>query len=221
MDEDSGVNSPVADISVEADRFEFGRVLGDDFELELERVVPFSRDELTQLVWVVEGDPDTFETTIDGYSCAEIVQRLANRGGRSLFEVEWTAEMGAFLTALVEHDVYVLGGTYSDGTWDFRLRFVDRDELVECYERLTAKHVPVTLNRLYNPGPGTETPETMTDRQRETVRRAYERGYFEVPRRVTIQELADDEGVSDSAFSQRLRRSLESLIEESFSSEPR
>jgi hypothetical protein len=41
---------------------------------------------------------------------------------------------------------------------------------------------------------------------------AYEQGYFEVPRSVTVTELADHFGISDNAFSQRLRRGLSALV---------
>jgi predicted DNA binding protein len=52
----------------------------------------------------------------------------------------------------------------------------------------------------------------MTADQQEAILKAYERGYFEVPRNTTISELSEVFEISDNAYSQRLRRGLSSLI---------
>lgn len=50
------------------------------------------------------------------------------------------------------------------------------------------------------------TRDGLTTRQRETLRLAADRCYFEIPRRATLADLADELGVSDQAISERLRR---------------
>lgn len=50
---------------------------------------------------------------------------------------------------------------------------------------------------------------------REFVRSAVERGYFEVPRRTTLQALADEHGISDVEASKRLRTELDAILRES------
>ncbi|WP_458206655.1 helix-turn-helix domain-containing protein [Haladaptatus sp. NG-SE-30] len=187
-------------------------MLSNDFELELERLVPLGEEAMIPLVWLREGDPDDFETHVGDHPSTRAIRRLTHMNGEVLFEVRWSVEMDGFLDALRQHSVYLLEGEFTDETWDFRLRFVDRDELVEFSEQLTANLIPITLNRLYNPGPPVEiTP--VPEQQRATVERAYQQGYFEVPRKTTIKQLAAEEGISDSAFSQRLRRSLATVIE--------
>lgn len=54
----------------------------------------------------------------------------------------------------------------------------------------------------------------LTPAQGEAVRAAYDMGYFEVPRAVTAGEVADELGVSKSAFLERLRRAQASLIDQ-------
>jgi predicted DNA binding protein len=51
--------------------------------------------------------------------------------------------------------------------------------------------------------------------RREFVRSAVERGYFEVPRRTTLQALADEYGISDVEASKRLRTELDAILRES------
>ena len=46
----------------------------------------------------------------------------------------------------------------------------------------------------------------------EIVTRALELGYFEVPRRATLTEIADELGISDVEASERLRRETASML---------
>jgi len=59
----------------------------------------------------------------------------------------------------------------------------------------------------------------LTTSQWRTLDTAYERGYFEVPRRISQAELASELGISASAVSHRIRRGMSKLIEEQIRSE--
>lgn len=62
---------------------------------------------------------------------------------------------------------------------------------------------------------GSEPPgDGLSDRQREALRTAYERGYFEIPRKTSLEALATELGISASSVSERLRRAQTQLIEE-------
>lgn len=56
----------------------------------------------------------------------------------------------------------------------------------------------------------------MTPRQEEALRRAWELGYFSVPRDVTASEVAESIGVSKTAFLERLHRAQNSLFAQLF-----
>lgn len=58
--------------------------------------------------------------------------------------------------------------------------------------------------------------ESLTDRQLETLRRAYLSGYFEWPRPVTGEELAGSMGVSRPTFHQHLRTAMGKLCQTLF-----
>lgn len=53
----------------------------------------------------------------------------------------------------------------------------------------------------------------LTDRQREALSAAYEMGYFEIPRRAELGDVADCLDISASSLSERLRRAQTHLIE--------
>jgi predicted DNA binding protein len=60
---------------------------------------------------------------------------------------------------------------------------------------------------------------SFTAAQEAALRAALSAGYFEVPRAATATEVADELGISKSAFLERLRRGLATLLEQVFGEE--
>ena len=52
----------------------------------------------------------------------------------------------------------------------------------------------------------------MNDHQLSLIVKAYDAGYYEIPRKVTIAELAQSEGVSRQAFEKNIRKAENKLI---------
>jgi hypothetical protein len=52
----------------------------------------------------------------------------------------------------------------------------------------------------------------LTDTQREALLLAYERGYYQSPREVSLDELAAEVGITGQSFGSRLRRGIHRLI---------
>ncbi|WP_433632672.1 hypothetical protein [Halomicrococcus sp. NG-SE-24] len=76
---DAAEHSTIADISIQSEQFEFGRVLSDDFELE--RVVPLGGQAMIPLVWLREGGPDNFETEMREHPNTRSIRRLTHLNG--------------------------------------------------------------------------------------------------------------------------------------------
>jgi len=70
------------------------------------------------------------------------------------------------------------------------------------------------LSRLTRDGESEPPGDGLTDQQHEALRTAYELGYFEIPRRASLQEVAAELDISASSVSERLRRAQTRLIEE-------
>lgn len=204
----------IADITVPAGAFPLGRVLDDvpEVEIELERIVPL-QEAIIPLFWISGDDPAVIETTLRDQSETETVEQLTSAEDRTLFEVHWSPEINGLIRALVDTRAKILEATGTVDTWDFRLRFSSHADLSAFNVALTEDDIPVTLRHIYNPTLP-EDESALTSDQRELLLTAYRRGYFEVPRRTTLSELADTVEVSDSALSQRLRRATDSLVEQ-------
>jgi predicted DNA binding protein len=207
---------PIVDITVPADSFELGRLLEElpGIRIELERIVPL-QDSIIPLFWVSNGngEEDQVESILRESSLTEDVKYLTEDGKRTLYEVRWSLEVDGLVQALIESKAKIMEAESIGEGWDFRLQFPSHDELSAFRSHCDDSGIPIILRRLYNPHYPRDG-NTMTAEQQETILKAYERGYFDVPRGTTISALAEEFEISDNAVSQRLRRGLSSLVYE-------
>ena len=95
--------------------------------------------------------------------------------------------------------------------WQVQLRFADRDQLVAFNDYCRERDVSVTVDHLRVSDDSDDGVVALTAKQQELLAIAHEEGYFDVPRGISQDELADRLGVSKSAVSQRLRRAVDEL----------
>lgn len=204
----------IADISVPLDAFVVGRALHDvsSVQIELERVVPVQR-QVAPLVWISSHDRKVVEANLRTHPETDAVYVLARTDEKTLFEVEWTDGGDSVVDAIRESRGQLLRGTATADGWNFRLQFGTHEDLSRFNVALTEAGIPVTLRHLYDPGQ-LPSREPLSPKQLEALLAAYRQGYFDVPRRITQAELAERFELSDTAFSQRLRRAIASLIEQ-------
>lgn len=114
--------------------------------------------------------------------------------------------------------------TYEGGRARVVGTVVGRDVLGMVMER-AGDTVGVTLRRVYQlerdrqPTPGEQWD--LTPKQEACLRAALERGYFSIPREATASEVAEDLGISKSAFLERLHRAERTLFGQLFPGERR
>lgn len=204
------------EFSVPADSFPLGRV----FEalpsavIELERIVP-SQQTLCPYVWVsgvsaadVERAFD--ETTERAIRSFTLVDDVEDRG--LLYRVGWSDDVAGLVTAIVASPVTLLSGSYRNTAWTFQVRVDDHDDVVR-FRKICLNHdVPVSLSRLQPLSSATEDDDWLTPPQLEALGLAFERGYFDEPRRVTLEELARELGITRQSLAGRLRRGHRNLL---------
>jgi predicted DNA binding protein len=66
----------------------------------------------------------------------------------------------------------------------------------------------------------TATEVFLTDTQQEALVLAYERGYFESPREVTLEALGEELGISQQAVGSRLRGGIKNVLGNTLSALP-
>jgi predicted DNA binding protein len=206
----------IIEFSVAPEDFGLGELLslGPDTEVRVEQLVPIG-DKVMPFSWV-SGDTDSFEEDADDNGMAHSVVLADPARDRKLYRLEWNERDDELIEGILESDGAVLNATGTHEEWEFGVRFRRREDLSEFHGHCAEHGVPILVNRIYNPiEVSGDSRMGMTSTQAETLVDALEKGYFDIPRKTSLVELADDYGVSDQAVSERIRRATSELVEAS------
>ncbi|MFC7154398.1 bacterio-opsin activator domain-containing protein [Halomarina halobia] len=184
-----------------------------DVRVDFERVVP-TDDGVIPLFWAWDGgDFDEFATLVRRSPEIQSLTEIARIESGRLYRAAWVPDASGIVHALSEVDATLLSASGTADGWQFVLRFPDRSRVRELIEFCTDRGLALELKCVYTPRDRLEgTRYGLTDRERETLRSAYEQGYYDEPRGVTQTELARQFDVSQRAISRRLRRGIGRLL---------
>ncbi|WP_254764314.1 helix-turn-helix domain-containing protein [Natrinema marinum] len=208
----------VAEISIEADEFLLGRIIAEypGLSVEIERVVPAAK-RIMPYIWGYGTDLDAFEAAMKASPNVASITVLDEYEDRALYKIEWEDPAEQLITGIARTDATILEA-HSDDEWLFRIRFEEHAGLTRFNKYCLENDITYRLNRvssLADTGAG-EDDYGLTEAQYEALSLAVERGYFKVPREVEYEELADELGVSVQAFSERVRRGADKVLESAF-----
>jgi hypothetical protein len=207
--------SVIAELRVAEEEFELGRILQstDSLDVELETMVPL-RERPVPFFLVHDDVSETFETRVARDSSVHEVREVERHDGEVLYALKWDASRDHLVEAISEVEAQLVSGRSAGSTWAFEIRFPSHDSLSRFRELCEDVGMAITVDRVYNPTkPERSTWFGLTEPQRETLVRAVEGGYYDIPRRMSTKDLAEEFGVSDQAITERLRRAIVALTE--------
>jgi predicted DNA binding protein len=199
----------IVELAIPADGFPLGTVFAraPDVTIELERVVPFGSS-VFPFLWVIGKRIDAFERAVRDADVVESLDAITRLDDRALYQVTWTDAAVADLTGqLAEPEVTILRAR-ADPDWTLQLRFAEQRALDRFHARLQTDDVPTTITRVFTQEESMDGRQTveLSAAQREAIVLAVERGFYDVPRRASLKDIADEAGISKQAMSERLRR---------------
>ena len=156
---------------------------------------------------------DTFERELQqDHTVAEPVL-VETYEGRRVYRLEPISTVELIAPRCPELDARILDVESGDGGWIVRMQIPTRQALVSFREYCLENDVTFRVNQLGNATDHEESDVVgLTEKQKQLLRMAFECGYYEIPRRISQNELAHELDISTSAISQRLRRDTEQLI---------
>ncbi|AEH35420.1 helix-turn-helix domain-containing protein [Halopiger xanaduensis] len=161
-------------------------------------------------------DPATFESTLESDPTVTNARRIDRTDSTALYRVDFTVEGRAKSTfpRWAIDDVVLLEATGTPDGWRIRMRVPDRETLLEYREAYSTRGCSFALQSLSLDQSGGDGLELyLSPSQRDALVSAYELGYFEIPRRISQEELGVELGISAQSVSERLRRAVSSLVE--------
>lgn len=140
---------------------------------------------------------------------------LVERQDQQLYNITVAPEGGLALTVEISREYNVVWQRMQvrDGRFWIRAIVPDRDALTGFYTAIREEGYEFSLEQVTSDiEPRLEGEPLLSDRQREALVLAYKRGYYEQPRKVTLKEIGEELGISESAVSGRLCRGMSTVL---------
>ncbi|WP_254530991.1 helix-turn-helix domain-containing protein [Natrinema gelatinilyticum] len=182
-----------------------------DVTVEPEYWTSVESDRTLVFVTVYGTNFERFETVLETDSTVTDPVLVDRYPDRRVYRVTLADRAVTFIAATAEVGGRLLGLSSSRDGWLVQLRFPDRERLVAFNDYCRDHDISVTVDHLRVSDDRDDGVVALTDKQQELLAVAHEEGYFDVPRGISQDELADRLDVSKSAISQRLRRAIGEL----------
>ena len=185
----------------------------EDVTVELETQMATGLDAPAFVFWAFGGDLEAFEAGLERDATildTDVVERL---GEKRLYHARLDRDEFCNVYPVYHRlGAVPMAATGSADGWQRRVRFPDRDSVVEMREFCLDNDVNFRLHRLYTPGEDVVDEFGLSPEQRRALVTAERDGYFDVPRAVSLDELGQRLDISGQSASERLRRGVSELI---------
>lgn len=172
---------------------------------------------MRMIAWIEDEDFEAVDAAVDDDPTVANPTVLTEVGTRRLYRFDLVDEgsESSIMPVLVE-----VGGVHQSVTataegWRNRSQFPDREAFQRVYRFCLDHGIDFTFNRIYERSElmGPEVPD-LSDAQLETLIEAVDTGYLDIPRGSSLEELGERLGISESAASERFRRAVKKLIQQ-------
>lgn len=208
--------SVILEFTTEQEEFMLGQVLvgRPHMHIELERIVPTGTS-VMPFLWVTGDDFETFEQKVAAHEFVDDLLALDKIADSTLYRIKWQGSHNDLIRGITEVDGTILEGR-ADEKWHFRLRFPDHDALSRFHNFCTDNEITIHIVRTYTETERTESVKQfgLSQEQREALILGLQRGYFDTPSQVSLNDLADELDISQQAMSDRIRRGTKQVLSE-------
>lgn len=171
------------------------------------------------LLWAEGGDLDEFESVMDDDPTVQSPICVTDLETRRLYQTELTDEglhTSVYPMLVEENGVNHELVATSEG-WQFRTSFPNHASFERFHDFCRERDIGFELHRLHErrESEASDSGEAfgLTTEQLDALVVAMEIGYFQIPRENSLEEVADRLGISANAASHRLRRGLNTLLQ--------
>ena len=185
-----------------------------NLEVECERIVGCGGDTIMPLLRVRYADRDEVEAAFEADPSIDGVTCLSAFEGELLYRMDWVDHVDLLLQMLTNAEATVLDAYGHRDRWKLRVLYPRREAFSTTHEFCEGHGLSFDVTSIRELTGEPAGRFGLTECQYRTIVLATQRGYFEVPRETTLEELADELDISHQALSERLRRATGSLVED-------
>ena len=181
---------------------------------EVEGVVETCETGVMPLIWASAVDQDHLDTALVDDPMTEEVELLSDHADRWLYRMKWINSVQGLLETLVTNQATMLTATTSNGRWIVKLMFPTHDGVSETVALCKEQDIDLEIIAIREMNGQPVGRYGLTNAQFEALTTAWRQGFYTVPREVDLVDVAADLGVSHQALSERLRRGIDALIQD-------
>ena len=185
-----------------------------ELEIQCERVVKSGENTVFPVVWLRGASRTETEDALQADPTVESVNCRSAFEDESLYEMAWGDHVHLLLNILTRGEATILDAIGWRDRWHLRVLFPDREHFARTHSFAEDHGLTFELRSIRELETEPAGRYGLTEGQYEALLLAAERGYFEVSRETTLEELADELDVSHQALSEQLRRGMAALIED-------
>jgi predicted DNA binding protein len=174
--------------TVPADEFALSHALQQvpELEIECERVVQSSEHSILPLLWVRAPDGDAVEAALEEDPTVDRVSCLSAFETESLYRMEWVDHVRLLLQMITNGDATILDAHGRDGHWQLRALYPDREDFSRTHEFVADHGLTFDVDSIREMNGDPSGRFGLTDDQYDALVEAAKRGYYDVPRSVTL-----------------------------------
>jgi predicted DNA binding protein len=184
-----------------------------DAQLEALRVVSCEAGRVLPYVWASAPDDRALHNALESDSSTDTVELLSQQSGRHLYRITWGPSVQFMVNSLVTERGTLVAAKAGNGQWRFQVLFPTHDAASATYDHCRDVGLDLAIGRVKcgNDAIGTGG-FGLSAKQGDALAAALEKGYYAVPRRITLKDLSKEIGVSHQALSERLRRGHQVVV---------
>jgi len=214
--------SVIATFVAESNSFPLGKCIENQptAEIEIERIVPMQEETFPFIFVWNHPDFEQFEETAHSLPEIELVRRLETFEDGRLYKISWVNDSPPLLPEIKANNGVILSAKGDTATWTFELRFPEHADVSQFFRDVNAdSDVDIRLKSLIQEVKfeSTDDRSLLTEKQERALRTAFESGYYDVPRRAHLDDVAAALAISPSATSALLRRGCSRFFKHHFS----
>ena len=208
--------STIVEAEVPASEFALGATLAGlpGVKFDIERVAAHSATHVVPYVWAEGVESENLEDALAADESVAEAELLTNVDGKRLYRMDWVGQIELAIHVLTEEDGTIIDAHGRDRTWLLRILFPGRKEVSKTNDFAADHGLTFDIRSINGMEKNRSGRFGFTEQQYEAITAALERGYYEIPRDASAEDLAEEIGISRQALAERLRRGHKTLAKD-------
>lgn len=213
----------VLDLSLPAEQFALGDTLASlpDATVETVPVAAHGPRESMSFLSASSSNANRLDDLLRSDETTKGVTRLSGNGGRQLYRIRWQMQVQIVIDVLLQTAGSLLSAKGTSDGWELCVMFPQQVSVSTIRENWRTHGIDPTIHRINGvSGMAGHEGVKLSQCQHDSLLKAFEMDYYEVPRGITLDGLADELHVSHQALSERLRRGHRNLVQTTLCDSP-